>query len=113
MAVKVFRWRAIGPLLGFAALGVAGWILFADRIARATAEDVGTSVVGARVEIRDLHIDLAAGDVTVRGLTVASPHEPFKHLLEADELVADLDVLPLLEKKVVIARAVAIGIGTG
>lgn len=113
MAVKVFRWRAIGPLLGFAALGVAGWTLFADRIARATAEDVGTSVVGARVEIRDLHIDLAAGDVTVRGLTVASPHEPFKNLLEADELVADLDVLPLLEKKVVIDRLAAQGLRFG
>lgn len=113
MSVRVFRWRAIGPLLLLAVLGGVLWVVFADRIARRSAEKVGTAIVGAKVEIRDLHIDLAAGDVTVRGLTVASPHEPFKNLLEADELVADLDVLPLLEKKVVIDRLAANGLRFG
>ena len=113
MSVRVFRWRAIGPLLLFAALGVGLWVLFADRLARYSAEKVGTAIVGAKVEIQRLHIDLSAGDVTVRGLTVASPHEAFENLLQADELVADLDVLPLLEKKVVIDRLAAHGLRFG
>lgn len=111
--MRVFRWRAIGPLLLFTALGGALWALFADRIARRSAEKIGTTIVGAKVEIRDLHIDLARGDVTVRGLTVASPHEALKNLLEADELVADVDLLPLLEKKVVIDRLAATGLRFG
>ncbi|MGH7567911.1 MAG: hypothetical protein ACREL9_02920, partial [Gemmatimonadales bacterium] len=111
--MQVFRWRAVGPLLLSAAVGVALWLLFADRIARRAAEDVGTQVVGAKVEIRDLHIDLAAGNVTIRGLSVGNPHEPFTNLLEADELVADLDVVPLLEKKVVIDRLAAKGLRFG
>lgn len=110
MRVAVFRWRAVVPLLVCAALGAGGWVLFADRIARGTAEEVGTAVVGARVEIRKLHLDLARGSVRVGGLTVASPFEPLQNLLEADELVADVALLPLLEKKVVIDRLAAKGL---
>jgi hypothetical protein len=36
---KVFRWRAIGPLLFFFAVFVVLWILFADGIARRQSED--------------------------------------------------------------------------
>lgn len=113
MSVRIFRWRAIGPLLCFAALGTVLWFLLADRIARHAAEKVGTAIVGAKVEIEYLHIDLAKGDVTVRGLTVASPHEALKNLVQADELVADVDMLPLLEKKVVIDRLAANGLRFG
>jgi uncharacterized protein (TIGR03545 family) len=113
MSVRIFRWRAIGPLLVFLVIGGVVWWLFADRIARRSAEKIGTSIVGAKVEIQSLHIDLANGDVTIRGLTVASPHEALKNLLQADELVADLDVLPLLEKKVVIDRLAANGLRFG
>src|SRR3989442_7026521 len=70
-------------------------------------------MLGAKVEIQSLHLDLANGDVTIRGLTIASPHEPFKNLLQADELVADLDMLPLTEKKIVIDRIVANGLRFG
>jgi uncharacterized protein (TIGR03545 family) len=113
MSVRVFRWRAVGPLLLFALIGAILWVIFADRIARISAEKIGTSIVGAKVEIEHLHIDLANGDVTVRGLTVASPHEALKNLFQADELTADLDVLPLLEKKVVIDRLAANGLRFG
>src|SRR6185503_7704770 len=113
MSVRIFRWRAIGPLLVFLVIGGVVWWLFADRIARRSAEKIGTSIVGAKVEIQSLHIDLANGDVTIRGLTVASPHEALKNLLQADELVADIDVLPLLEKKVVIDRLAANGLRFG
>ena len=113
MSVRIFRWRAIGPLLLFTLLGAVLWVLLADRIARVSAEKIGTAIVGAKVEIQYLHIDLKNGDVTVRGLTVASPHEALKNLLQADELVADVDVLPLLEKKVVIDRLAANGLRFG
>jgi uncharacterized protein (TIGR03545 family) len=100
-------------LLVFAALGMVAWVLFGDRIARRSAEKIGTAIVGAKVEIKSLHLSLADGDVTIRGLTVASPHEALENLLEADELVADVDVLPLLEKKVVIDRLAANGLRFG
>lgn len=111
--LKIFRWRAIGPLLVLLIIVGILWVLFADTIARRETEKVGTEVLGARVEIDDLHLDIANGDVTIRGLTIASPHEPFRNLLQADELVADLDVLPLTEKKIVIDRIAANGLRFG
>ena len=113
MSLRIFRWRAIGPLLVFLVIGGVLWWLLADRIARRSAEKIGTAIVGAKVEIHSLHIDLANGDVTIRGLTVASPHEALQNLFQADELVADIDVLPLLEKKVVIDRLAANGLRFG
>jgi uncharacterized protein (TIGR03545 family) len=110
---KIFRWRAIGPLLVLLVIAAVLWWLFADTIARRESQKVGTQMLGAKVEIRDLHLDLANGDVTIRGLTIASPHEPFKNLLQADELVADLDMIPLTEKKIVIDRLVANGLRFG
>ena len=89
------------------------WWLFADTIARRETQKVGTQLLGAKVEIQDLHLDLRNGDVRIRGLTIASPHEAFKNLLQADELVADIDVIPLTEKKLIIDRIAANGLRFG
>src|SRR5258705_3242851 len=113
MSVRIFRWRAIGPLLLFAPPGPGRWWLVAPRTARRSAEKIGPAIVGAKAEIQSLHIDLANGDVKIRGLTVASPHEALKNLFQADELTADIDMLPLLEKKVVIDRLAATGLRFG
>ena len=108
--VRIFRWRAIGPLLVLVVIAGVLWWIFADTIARRETQKVGTQMLGARVEIEDLHLDLKNGDVTIRGLTIASPHEPFKNLMQADEIVADLDMLPLTEKKIIIDRIAANGL---
>jgi uncharacterized protein (TIGR03545 family) len=113
MSVKVFRWRAIGPLLVLLVITGVLWWLFADTIARRESQKVGTQVLGARVEIDKLHLDIGNGKVLIRGLTIASPHEAFKNLVQADELVADLDVVPLTEKKIIINRIVANGLRFG
>lgn len=111
--MKIFRWRAIGPLLGFAVLFAILWWLFADRIFHETTEDVGTSVLGARVDIRRFHLDLGKGTVEINGLTVGSPFEAMRNLFEAEELVANIQILPLLEKKVVIDRIALNGMRFG
>ena len=113
MPVAVFRWKAVVPLLvlGTATLGL--WLLFAEPIARRAAESVGTTLVGAEVEIERVHLDLPHGRVEIRGLTVASPFEALQNLLQADVLVADIDPLPLLEKKLVIDRLTATGLKFG
>src|SRR5256886_14858721 len=91
--LKVFRWRAIGPLLVLAVIAGILWPLFADTIARHETQRVGTQKLGAKVEIEDLHLDLKNGGGRMRGLTIASPHEAFKKLLQAGEIVSHLDLL--------------------
>jgi len=113
MTIKVFRWRAVGPLLVLFVIGCVLWWLFADTIARHETTKVGTQIMGAKVEIQSLHLDLPNGKVLIRGLTIASPHEAFRNLLQADELVADLDVVPLTEEKVIINRIAANGLRFG
>lgn len=113
MTTKVFRWKAVGPLLVLFVIAGVLWILFADKIARHESEQVGTQLLGAKVEIQDMHIDLPHGKVTLRGLTVASPHEALRNLLQADELTADIDVVPLTERKLVIDRLAATGLRFG
>jgi len=113
MHVAIFRWKAVVPLSLFGLAGLGLWLAFADRIAKRTAESVGTALVGAEVEIERLHLDLRHGRVEIRGLTVASPFEALENLLQADALVADIDPLPLLEKKVVIDRLMATGLRFG
>src|SRR5256714_20540 len=93
--------------------GLGFWLAFADRIARRTAESVGTTLVGAKVDIERLHLDLPHGRIEIHGLTVASPFEALENLLQADALVADIDPLPLLEKKLVIDRLTATGLRFG
>src|SRR5438445_8215558 len=107
------RWTRTGPLLLFAGLLVGGWLLFADRLAKGAFESVGTAIVGAKVEVGRLHLDLSHGKVALTGLVVASPDEPLQNLLEADELTADIGVAPLLERKVVIDRLAANGLRFG
>jgi uncharacterized protein (TIGR03545 family) len=111
--VAVFRWKAVVPLLLLGMAGLGFWLAFADQIATRTAESVGTTLVGAEVEIERVHLDLPHGRVEIHGLTVASPFEALQNLLQADALVADVDPLPLLEKKVVIDRLTARGLRFG
>jgi len=111
--MKIFRWKAVGPLLVLLVIGVVLWWIFADTIARHQSEQVGTQILGAKVEIQRLHLDLRHGKVMLYGLTVASPHEALRNLMQADELVADVDVLPLTEKKLVINRIAANGLRFG
>lgn len=108
-----FRWRAIVPLALFLMLVVAGWLVLADRLGRLAVERGGTAVLGARVEVRSLHISLTRGNVTIAGLVAASPFDSLKNLVEADRLVADLDLLPLFEKKLAIDSLVATGLRFG
>ena len=111
--LKIFRWKAVGPLLVLLVIVVILWIIFADTIARHQAQSVGTELLGAKVEIRNLHLDVPHGKVLIHGLTIASPHEALRNLLQADELVADIDVVPLTEKKFIVNRIAANGLRFG
>jgi len=111
--VAVFRWKAVMPLLVLGGVVLGLWLVFADGIARRTAESVGTTLIGAEVEIERLHLDFPHGRVEIHGLTVASPFAALQNLLQAEALVADLEPLPLLEKKLVIDRLTATGLRFG
>ncbi len=103
---KIFRWKAIFPLLvGLVLLGVL-WALFGDYVVRQTGEDAATDLLGTEVDIDRLRVRESEAAVELGGLQVADPFDPNRNLLEAGSIRVDLDAAPLLEKKLIIERLV-------
>jgi uncharacterized protein (TIGR03545 family) len=100
--MKLFRWKAVVPLVIVLALLVLGWTLFVDYLLRKGIEAGGTAAVGAKVELASARIHLFRGNVTLRGLQVTNPNAPMTNIVQLDEIVAQIALLPLLEKKVVV-----------
>lgn len=104
MRIKIFRWKAIGPLvLLFAILGVLVF-LFAEPVARQTAEEASTELLGTQVDVGRLDLLPKQASVDLGALQVADPFEPRKNLIEADRIVLKLNPEALTEKKLVVER---------
>ncbi|MBI4420755.1 MAG: hypothetical protein HY560_08015, partial [Gemmatimonadetes bacterium] len=111
--MKLFRWKAIIPLVLLAALMALGWVFYADWAVERAVERVGAEIVGARVDLAGAAIRLGRGSVVLRGLQVTDPGSPMQNLVEAEEIVAAISPLPLLEKKVVIDSVAGRGVRFG
>lgn len=98
--LKLFRWKAVGPLLLFGALLVVLWVVFADSIARSQAESNLSDILGTEVDIARLRIRESDAAVDIGGLAVADPRDPGRNLFEAGNITFDVDPLPLTEKKI-------------
>ncbi len=99
---KIFRWKAIVPLGVFLVLLAVCWVLLLDVIVERSIEKAGAVLVGAKVDLEEADVRLGEGTVVLRGLQVTNPDRPMTNLIEADEIVVDLRVTPLLEKKLLI-----------
>ncbi len=102
MAVKIFRWKAIGPLaLLLVIIGVLLW-LFAEPVAKDTTEEVTTELLGTQVDIGKLDIIADEASVDLRALQIADPFDPNRNLIEASEIRLKLNPVALAEKKFVV-----------
>jgi len=102
MAVKIFRWKAIGPLLLFLLIiAILVW-LFAEPFAKDTTEEVGTELLGTQVDIGKLDIRADEAAVDLHLLEIADPFNVSKNLVEAEEIRLKLNPLALAEKKLVV-----------
>jgi uncharacterized protein (TIGR03545 family) len=113
MAVKVFRWKAIAPLLVL--LIVLGVLLaiFAEPIARSTTEEASTELLGTEVDVGRLDLLPRRTSVELGALQVADPFDPRRNLVEADRILVKLNPEALAEKKVVIENFLLHGMRFG
>jgi uncharacterized protein (TIGR03545 family) len=104
MRLKIFRWKAIGPLLlFFTLLAVVVWI-FAEPVAKETTEEASTELLGTQVDVGKLDLFPRQAAVDLRALQVADPFVLTRNLLQAEEIHLKLNPAALAEKKIVIER---------
>ena len=102
MKIKIFRWRAIGPLLLFLVfLGIL-WLIFGDVLVEDTGEEVTTELLGTQVDISGLRIRETQSRIDIGGIQIADPFNLDRNLIETGRAVLELDPAALLEKKLVI-----------
>jgi len=111
--MNIFRWKAIVPLLLLLAVMIAVWLLLLDSIVQKSIEFAGTQITGARVEIESVDVQVTAGRVVINGMQVADPNALMTNMVEADEIIADLRIAPLLRKKVIIDTLAVRGVRFG
>ena len=110
---RVLRLKAIVPLVIVLGLVTVAWSLVVDRVVELSVERIGTLLVGARVDLAEADLRIREGSIILRGLEVTNPDRPMTNLFVADEIVADLALRPLLEKKVVIDTIAVRGVRFG
>lgn len=113
MKVAIFRWKAVLPVGVLVVLLVLGWLLFGNWLVKVALEAGGTAAARAKVEIDRVSVSLWQSRLTIYGLTVASPSEAYKNTLQAQQLDADFETLPLLRKKFIVDRLAATGLRFG
>lgn len=111
--MKLFRWKAVVPLIVFLLLAGVAWYLLVDLVVERSVEKIGARIVGAKVDVERAEVRLWDGVVTLRGLQVTNPDRPMTNLVEADEIVLNLRVAPLLEKKLIIDTVAFRGVRFG
>jgi uncharacterized protein (TIGR03545 family) len=102
MRLRIFRWKAIGPLLFFLLIIVLLAWVFAEPIAKDTTEEASTELLGTQVDVAKLDLFPKDAAVNLRALQVADPFALTRNLLEADEIRLKLNPAALAEKKIVI-----------
>lgn len=108
--MKVFRWKAIVPMLLTLSLVTVLWVLFLDRVLRRAIEVAGTDVVGAKVELASAHLRLRSARLELTGLQVTDPNAPMTNLVEIPVIHALLNGRALFMKKVVVDSLVVSGV---
>jgi uncharacterized protein (TIGR03545 family) len=75
---------------------------FTDDFIEGLIEDIGSSMVGAKVEVDDLKFGLLDLSISMQRLQVTNPNDTWKNLFETRRLSFDMEMTPLFRKKVII-----------
>lgn len=111
--MRLVRWKAVLPLSAILVTVAVLWWLFLDTAIERAIEMAGSEIVGAKVDVGAAHLSLRRGSLRIEHLEVTNPDRPMTNLIELGEIVAQVRLLPLLEKKLIADTAVIRGVRFG
>ncbi|MDZ7370324.1 MAG: TIGR03545 family protein [candidate division KSB1 bacterium] len=107
------RWKGILFLAVLAALFIVLSLIFTDLWLERRLENLGSSLVGAKVEIDNLDFSFIGLHLKWDSLQVANPKQTMKNILTTGRTEFDLDLMPLLQKKIVIENLQVTSVTSG
>ncbi|MDH5296902.1 MAG: TIGR03545 family protein, partial [Nitrospirota bacterium] len=110
---KWIRWWGLGAFLLVVAVIASLWVFFVDGWVKGLIEDVGTDVVGAKVDLDHADVSLFPVGLTLTRLQVTNPKAPMTNAVEVGRIAMGLDGLNLLQRKVIVEEMSVEGVRMG
>ncbi len=98
----MIRWKGIISIAVITGLFIALSFFLTDKWIEKKLEDLGSSAVGAKVDIDNLNISLTQSMVSWSRLQVTHPQHTMKNMFETGKSEFDLEFWPLLSKKIIV-----------
>ncbi|NQD38498.1 TIGR03545 family protein [Permianibacter sp. IMCC34836] len=97
---KIFRWQGALVFLLVLGLLVGLYWLFADWLIKRSIEQIGSSFVGAKVELDKAELKLLDGTLSLQHLQITNARAPMRNLIELGEIEAAIDVHQLFWQRI-------------
>lgn len=94
--------KALIAVAGFFILIALVWFVVVDWVVEMAIESQGTKAVGARVDVAGADLSLFPAGIEVRGLQVTNPDSPMSNALDIQRIYSDIELKPLIQRKVII-----------
>jgi uncharacterized protein (TIGR03545 family) len=102
MMKRGFFKKGLIAVIGFFILIALVWFVVVDLVVELAIESQGTKAVGARVDVAGADLSLFPAGIEVRGLQVTNPDSPMSNALDVRRIYADIELMPLIKRKVII-----------
>lgn len=78
------------------------WFVVLDLVVKMVIESEGSKAVGAKVELAKADLSLFPAGIELSRLDITNPDEPMTNALSVRRLYSDIELLPLIRRKVII-----------
>jgi len=104
------RWKNFIPFVIIVVAGTIIYLFFLDTILKFSIQNLGSSIAGAKVEVRKVHFDILKLSIDARDLRVGNKKDEWRNLFEAGKIKYAMNPGLLFERKFIIDEMTAEGV---
>jgi uncharacterized protein (TIGR03545 family) len=78
------------------------WFVVVDRVVKMAIESERSKAVGAKVDVAAADLSLFPASIEVLGIEVTDPNSPMANAVAVGRMYSDIELLPLIRRKVII-----------